>query len=56
MEKLEKICNSILFFKSILVVFDMVGRFGLMFTQWIWCTLLCTLCALNAFIYCRYYT
>ena len=47
-----KICNSILFFKSILVIFDVVGNLGLMFTQWICCTLLCTLCALNAFICC----
>ena len=51
-----KNCSSILFFKSILVIFDVVGSFGLMLTQWIFCTLLCPLCALNAFICCRYYT
>ena len=51
-----KNCNNILFFKSILVIFDVVGSFGLMFTQWICCTLLCTLCALNAFICYKYYT
>ena len=54
--EVAKNCNSILFFKSILVIFDVVGSFGLMFTQWICCTLLSTLCALNAFICCRYYT
>ena len=51
-----KNCNIILFFKSILVIFHVVGSFGSMFTQWICCTLLCTFCALNAFICCRYYT
>ena len=54
--EIEKNCNSILFFKSILVIFDVVGSFGLMFTQWFCCTLLSTLCALNAFICCMYYT
>ena len=51
-----KNCNIIIFYKSMLIIFDVMGSFGLMFTQWICCTLLCTLCALNASICCRYYT
>ena len=51
-----KKCNTILFFKSILVVLDFVGSFGSMLTEWICCTLFCIFCALNGAMCCSYCT
>ena len=51
-----KRCNNILFFESILVIFDVVGSFGSMLTEWICYTLFCTVCGLNGFMYYRCYT